>query len=63
MNGERGFAVKLCRIGKVFICVRHCPYYISHSVHTAFYEVNVSMCESCQAIHQQLKSCQQDRDR
>lgn len=63
MNGARGFALKLCRIGKVFICVRRCPYRISHSVHTAFYEVNVNMRESCQAIHQQLESCQRDRDR
>lgn len=63
MNGERGFVLKLCRIGKVFICVRRCLYRISHSVHTAFYEVNVNVRESCQAIHQQLESCQQDRDR
>lgn len=63
MNGERGFALKLHRIGKVFICVRRCPYHISHSVHTAFYEANVNVRESCQAIHQQLESCQQDRDR
>lgn len=60
---ERGFALKLCRIGEVFVCVRHCSYHISHSVHTAFYELDVNVHESCQAIHQQLKPCQQDGDR
>jgi len=63
MNGERGFALKLHGTGKVFTCVRHCPSRISHSVHTAFYEVHVNVRASCQAIHQQLKACQQDRDR
>lgn len=40
MNGERGFALKPHRTGEVFIRVRHCPYRISHPVHTAFYGVS-----------------------
>lgn len=45
MNGERGFALKLPRIGQVFICVRYCLYHISHSVRTALDEVNVNVHE------------------